>query len=111
MTLDEFMKDGRYLPRFMRDFHDCKDLFKTLHRRVDVKKHPYAGSVSWDVGQCYVVDIFLWYMAKHGYTLQRTRTQFEHPEITDTVKETMAAIRDEFFKSSSLYAPSMEPTK
>ena len=26
----------------------------------------------WITGQCYVIDVFLWFMARRGWTLQRT---------------------------------------
>lgn len=73
-NLDSWLKSGKYLPEFMRDFHAQKDLFKTMHNRIgepqpnDLIKRP-----SWIEGHCYVIDVFLWFMAKRGYTLQRTR--------------------------------------
>jgi hypothetical protein len=69
--LNAWIKSGEYLPDLMRDFHDQKELFKTLHQTVNVKGHKYAGDVSWVVGHCYTVDIFLWWMAQHGYVLRR----------------------------------------
>lgn len=38
-------------------------------------------------GQCYVIDCFLWFMARHGYTLQRSRAQQDF----DSLEETIAA--------------------
>lgn len=75
MNLDQWMKDGKYLPPTMRDFHDQKDIFKAVHDIIMVEKHEYAKDVSWVAGQCYVIDIFLWFMAKRGYTLQRSRAR------------------------------------
>ena len=57
----------------MRDFHDQKDLFKLIHEKINVEGHDYCKQVNWIAGQCYVIDIFLWFMARRGYTLQRTR--------------------------------------
>ena len=71
--LGEWLKSGDYLPDIMRDFHDQKDIFKAIHQTVDVEKHAYAGAVDWVAGQCYSVDIFLWWMAKRGYVLRRAR--------------------------------------
>lgn len=79
--LDRWMKAGKYLPVVMRDFHDQKDLFKALHDLVAVEKHSYAGKIDWVTGQCYVIDIFLWWMAKHGYTLQRMRADLPFRDL------------------------------
>lgn len=32
---DRWRREGQYLPEFMRDFHDQKDLFKALQDVVD----------------------------------------------------------------------------
>ncbi len=80
-TLDQWMRSGEYLPPFMRDFHDQKEVFKTIHETVDTGKHEYTRGVSWVTGHCYVIDIFLWFMAKRGWTLQRSRTQVEFRDL------------------------------
>lgn len=69
----EWMRSGKHLPDLMRDFHDQKDLFKAIHETTDVGDNEMAAKVDWVTGHVYVVDIFLWWMAKHGYTLQRSR--------------------------------------
>lgn len=77
-------KQKRHLPRFMKDFHDCKDLFKTMHELTT----PASGEqhdVPWPTGMVYVIDVFLWFMARHGYTLQKTRAKLEFEDIEHTV--------------------------
>ena len=71
--VDAFLKSGEYLPDVLRDFHDQKDIFKAMHEIV--KDHPEdtIKRPSWIDGQVYVIDVFLWFMARRGYTLQRTR--------------------------------------
>ena len=94
MTSDElraWLATGQYLPNVMRDFHDQKDLFKALHDTVNVEKHSYCGDVSWAKGQCYTVDIFLWWMASHGYTLQKSRHKKKFRNIHQTVEGARAA--------------------
>lgn len=64
--LSKWLTSGEYLPHFMRDFHDQKDVFKTMHNTIknaDENGNPRDGHI-------YVVDTFLWYMARCGYTLQ-----------------------------------------
>ena len=90
---DEWMKSGKYLPRILRDFHDQKDLFKAMHQIVAVDKHEYCKDVGWVQGQCYVIDIFLWFMARRGYTLQRTRQRFDFNDLSSEI-ETARDVRN-----------------
>ena len=80
----KWRKSGKYLPRFMRDFHDQKDTFKAIHETVAVDKHHYAKDVSWVAGQCYVIDIFLWHMARHGYVLRKVDAKLPFDDIEKT---------------------------
>lgn len=86
-TVGEWRDAGEYLPECLRDFHDQKDLFKALHALINVKGHPYAKDVSWISGQCYVIDVFLWWMAKHGYTLQRSRAKVSFDDLDEAVEQ------------------------
>lgn len=104
--VEAWRRAGNYLPDFMRDFHDQKDLFKAIHQTIAVDKHEYAKSVDWTAGQCYVVDIFLWHLARHGYTLQKSRARLPFDDIHKTTSEAKerrdaafaAMLRDEFNK-------------
>jgi hypothetical protein len=78
--LQQWASSLEYLPDFIRDFHDQKDLFKTIHWLCKPEKlsdtdtsFDRLQSVSWIQGQIYVIDKFLWVMAKFGWTLQRSR--------------------------------------
>lgn len=96
-ALDEWLKSGAYLPDVLRDFHDQKDVFKAIHETINVSNHQYAGNVDWVTGQCYVIDIFLWWMARRGYTLQRSRARHEFVSLRDTLNE-LEAFRADVFK-------------
>ncbi|MNY63704.1 hypothetical protein D3C86_2007050 [compost metagenome] len=48
--------------------------------------HEYARSVDWVTGQCYVIDIFLWFMARRGYTLQRSRAKVPFRDLHEDVE-------------------------
>lgn len=85
----EWLRSGEYLPAFMRDFHDQKDVFKAMH---DLQKpaNPIdaisgAYDLSFVTGQCYVIDRFLWFMARRGYTLQRSRVRLEFRDLAADV--------------------------
>jgi len=83
--LTSWLQSGRYLPAFMRDFHDQKDVFNAIHEIIRVEDHGYAKDISWVAGQCYVIDIFLWWMARRGYTLQRSRVDLPFVSLRDTI--------------------------
>lgn len=83
--LDDWMKSGRHLPPRLRDFHAQKEVFKTMHEIVNVRGNEYAREVDWITGQCYVIDIFLWFMARRGYTLQRSRARLPFRSLDDDI--------------------------
>lgn len=85
--LQRWLDSGRYLPDPLRDFHDQKDVFKAMHEIIDVQGHDYAKSVNWRDGQCYVIDIFLWFMARRGYTLQRSRQKLTFRDLDADVAD------------------------
>ena len=67
MTLSEYMKKGMYLPPELRDFHDQKDLFKTIGNRNVSTIESMPEEINWRQGHIYTIDHFLWFMAMHGY--------------------------------------------
>lgn len=84
---DEFINKQKHLPSFMRDFHDQKDLFKTVHDWLGKTNPETASKVSWVDGQCYVIDMFLKFMAAHGYTLQKCRAKQGFANLHERIKE------------------------
>lgn len=72
-NIDQWLKSGEYLPEPLRDFHDQKDVFKAMHEIIQERPGDTIKRPTWIEGQCYVIDVFLWFMARRGYTLQRTR--------------------------------------
>lgn len=87
--VQEWLESGEYLPPFLRDFHDQKDIFKYLDevRERSVKKNggPYMENLTFSDAQIYTIDIFLWVMARHGYTLQRSRKGICFSDLSDTI--------------------------
>lgn len=83
---------GRHLPEVMRDFHDQKDLFRTMHWMMGPPEEGTLVRTPNEVeGHCYVVDRFLWFMARHGYTLQRSRANLEFDDLQGNI----CAMREE----------------
>lgn len=102
-AFDQWRRSGAYLPVFMRDFHDQKDLFKAMQDVVERSNEKHGGhralNATWTDYHVYTVDIFLWVLAAHGYTLQRSRQRFGFACIYDFVsaardraREAMASI-------------------
>lgn len=83
--LEAWLEDKRHLPECMKDFHDCKDLFKTIHSRI--KPEP---SIDWITAHVYTVDVFLHFMARRGYTLQKNRSNIEFRDLQDDIEETLS---------------------
>jgi hypothetical protein len=88
--MDSWLSDGRYLPTFMRDFHDQKDLFRYLdgiRERSDANAQgaPAMAGVDSRAAHVYTVNVFLWVMAKNGWTLQRARKRFSFGDICESV--------------------------
>lgn len=100
MSVDEWLNSGAYLPEPLRDFHDAKDVFKLMH--YTQKPNPNGGplqpayAVDWITGQCYVIDRFLWFMAKRGYTLQRSRQRLQFRDLVHDVAANDAARAEAF---------------
>lgn len=71
--LKKYLNSKKYLPEFMRDFHDQKLLFRRIDEINQNSNNVYTNDISWIAAQVYTIDIFLWYMATHGYILQKSR--------------------------------------
>jgi hypothetical protein len=91
-------QDAWHLPKFMRDFHAQKDLFKTIAeqdwslRSTDERRRYPAPD--WVSAHVYTVDVFLRFMAEHGYTLQKCRRDAEFKDVEKTVSEATGARRE-----------------
>jgi hypothetical protein len=84
--VDAWLKNGEYLPEVLRDFHDQKDIFKAMHSIVKERTDDTIKRPDWITGQCYVIDVFLWFMARRGYTLQRTKRRGNFRDLEADVK-------------------------
>lgn len=89
--MDEKLKswrdEGKHLPDFLRDFHDQKDFFKFMHEFVNMEDNPLANEVNAVNGHAYVIDAFLWVLARHGYTIQKSRTKMDFDNLQKAISE------------------------
>jgi hypothetical protein len=83
--LEQWLKSGAYLPPPMRDFHDQKDVFKALYDTIRMPER--LQHISWVDAQIFTIDIFLWWMARRGYTLQRCRAHQEFVDFDKSVAD------------------------
>jgi|SRR5688572_5166333 len=83
MTQEQYEK---VLPDFMRDFHDQKDLFKAIYELYSGAENKISSN--WVDSHIFTIDFFLWFMAKHGYRLQRFKSKkFQQYDVVKTISE------------------------
>lgn len=90
--LSKWLSSGEYLPSFMRDFHDQKDVFKAMHNTItnaNDNGNPRDGHI-------YVVDTFLWYMARCGYTLQKSRKDLPFKDMQEDIERYKSEVKTAF---------------
>jgi len=90
IDFEKWMKTGKYLPDFMRDFHAQKRVFKRINEIVENDKkgeRPHHDMPNWVTAHIYVVDFFLWYMGRRGYTLQKSRADQPFINIADDLND------------------------
>jgi hypothetical protein len=88
MNAIEYTKELHYLPDFMKDFHDQKDIFKAIHQLYADNESLQKMPNSWCDNHIFVIDYFLWFMGQHGYKLQRVRKKgVEFYNLNETVEK------------------------
>jgi hypothetical protein len=87
IDIEAWLKNGGHLPEVLKDFHDQKDIFKAMHEILAENPNDFIKRPSWIEGHCYVTDMFLTFMARRGYTLQRTRKRGKFRDLASDVRE------------------------
>ena len=106
--MSDYFKQGKYLPKWFRDFHIQKLFFRMMHKRKSKGNQKYIDKfifdlnepISWMRGHIYVIDDFLWFMAKCGYTLQKDRKLSKDPNCYNVQAE-LDKFQDEELKEVS----------
>lgn len=97
--LDRWLRSGRYLPPRLRDFHAQKDVFKALapmlekYQQKTAKHYEALRNLSWPEMQMATIDVFLWFMAMHGYTLQPSRAAVTFRNLDEAIEAEREASR------------------
>lgn len=112
MTPQEYTESKGYLPDFLKDFHDQKDVFKTISDLYQNDENYKQLPQSWRDNHIYVIDFFLWFMGQHGYKLQRDRSKVEFYNLQETLAEFKAKRVQHFAKilTQSINPTTNEPT-
>lgn len=103
-NFDEMFKwrsELKYLPSFMRSFDKFSKVFYFLHECIGTpEKSTFNQSLNYRQGTIYVVDMFLWTLAKYGYTLQRSRIRgCDFADIVESMEKLYSARRTEHYES------------
>lgn len=75
MNRQKYCEEEKHLPEFLKDFHDQKDIFKTLQSWGENQEHGEQMVGNFRDNMIFTIDYFLWAMALHGYKLQKDRTK------------------------------------
>ena len=90
----EYLEEEKFLPGILRDFHNCKEIFKEVDRVIQNRKENPIDSFdeiylkdfpNWRIAHIYTIDFFLWKMAKKGYKLQKIRNYEDSSEQSKMV--------------------------
>lgn len=87
-SIQVWRRAGKHLPKFLRDFHAAKDVFRAMHEMTgidDAEQLPGQRPISWSAGQVYAIDCFLWFLARHGYTIQKTAAKLPFEDLEASV--------------------------
>ncbi len=95
--LNEKLKNQQFLPAWMRDFHEQKDVFKSFSQwfREALKNHRAKSDMDcltdaldglgWVDIHIFMVDYFLYWMATQGYHLQKWNPKCGTYDIHETI--------------------------
>ena len=111
MTPSEYNTEKKYLPDFLKDFHDQKELFKTMHEAWAERLEKELPAFNWRDSHIYTIDFFLWFMGLHGYKLQKISAKdVEFYDLDATIKASKERRDDISFKVlSSVIEQSKNP--
>lgn len=99
--LEQWRKDGKHLPEFLKDFHDQKDFFKFLHEFAQVDQKEIVKDINWMEGQIYTIDVFLRVLARFGWSIQRNKSDQNFDNLNEIIN-LYTEKRNEMFTSTLL---------
>ncbi len=87
-----------------------KRIWKMVEKRREVGGADHLAGMHWMAGHVFVIDFFLWFMAQHGWTLQRSRRPVAFHDLAGTLKASRDADM-EAFAAVKPTPPAAEPAR
>jgi hypothetical protein len=88
--LKNFLDEGLYLPAPIRDDEERMTLINRIKSMIPPEDAELIDLTPNDIHRL-IVNKFLWFMAAHGYTLQKTRMKAPFYDLDMTMREFLAA--------------------
>lgn len=92
--IEVWRKELNFLPPYLRDFHNQKDLFKVLHW-VWMPHGGIGELINFRSGMTYMMDGFLWTLARHGLVIYRSSARLPFEDLDEKV----SALDDQYTKA------------
>ncbi len=76
-NIEYYRKELKYLPDFIKDFHNQKDLFKIIHGWYNPHsiENELLKKITFRDGQIFIIDYVLWCLSKYGFKIQRNNIE------------------------------------
>lgn len=87
LKINKWLQSGKHLPKCIRDFHDQKNLFKSIFERMEPNKEYFLKELDYINTHTFVIDYFLYFMGRRGYTLQKNRTKLNFSDLSNDLEE------------------------
>ncbi len=87
MSIYSLIDEEKHLPDILKDFHDQKDVMKSMYNFFNKTETNKMKCSSTDL-HIDIVDHFLQFMFIHGYKLQRTRIKCDNDycDMSETIE-------------------------
>jgi len=66
-----------------------------------VDENELTKNINWMQGHAYLIDCVLWKLARHGYTLQKSRAKQNFENLDDAIKK-QTNLRSDMFRKALL---------
>lgn len=80
-------EDQKFLPYFLKDFHDQKLFMKALAHYDGCDFFDNNPTISWQDVHCYLIDFFLWRLARFGLVMKKSRKHLDFLDIDTMLNE------------------------
>lgn len=82
----KFIDEGLYLPEIFRDDKKRLKLMKIIKNIISENDHKNLQDLTIKNLHVLIVNKFLWLMAEHGYTLQKSRAEIDFSDLKSLIE-------------------------